>query len=361
MKAAILIPVLTSKDAVGADALAMAQILDELGIETRIFCQSSSGVQRRTWPAEEMAAFAGAPGDLVIYHFSIGWPAAIEQLRKCAGFRIVKYHNITPPRFFENYSIEYRDACERGRREIAAIATLGCELYLGASAYNLHELNSAGVPPGRGGVLAPFHRVGEIVEAEADVGLIDALTDGARNFLMVGRIAPNKGHLDLVEAFSAYVRAYADPARLILLGKIDPRLHAYTETIQRRIDDHGLTQHVQWINAASEAQLKAAYLASHVFMLMSEHEGFCVPLVEAMALGTPIVAHASSAIPETLGDAGILWEEQDPWLHAASAARLFSDDDLRGDLLERGRRRYQQIFSNDVVRQRFLEYLEPVL
>ncbi|MBL0222448.1 MAG: hypothetical protein IPQ17_06855 [Xanthomonadales bacterium] len=101
MKAAILIPVLTSKDAVGADALAMARILDELGIETRVFCQSSSGVQRRTWPAEEMMAFAGGPEDLVIYHFSIGWPAAIEQLRKCRGFRIVKYHNITPPRFFE--------------------------------------------------------------------------------------------------------------------------------------------------------------------------------------------------------------------------------------------------------------------
>jgi len=361
MKAAILIPVLTSKDAVGADALAMARILDELGIETRIFCQSSSGVQRRTWPAEDMLAFAGGPDDLVIYHFSIGWPAAIEQLRKCRGFRIVKYHNITPPRFFESYSMEYRQACERGRDEIAAVATLGCDLYLGASAYNLHELNEAGVPIERGAVLAPFHRVQEIVEAEADVALIDALTDGARNFLMVGRVAPNKGHLQLVEAFSAYVRAYAEPARLILVGKIDPRLHAYTEAIRQRIDELGLIDHVLWIDGASEAQLKAAYLASHVFMLMSEHEGFCVPLVEAMALGTPIVAHASSAIPETLGDAGIAWQEQDPWLHAASAARLFADDELRSDLLERGRDRYRQSFSNDVLRQRFVELLEPLL
>lgn len=361
MKAAILIPVLTSKDAVGADALAMAQILDELGIETRIFCQSSSGVQRQTWSTEEMSAFAGGSNDLVIYHFSIGWPAAIEQLRRCRGFRVVKYHNITPPRFFEAYSIDYRDACERGRSEIAAVARLGCELYLGASAYNLGELTDAGVAPERGHVLAPFHRIEEIVQAEADTALIDALTDGARNFLMVGRIAPNKGHLHLVEAFSAYVHGYADPARLILLGKADPRLHAYTKAIQQRIDEQGLTEHVLWIDGASEAQLKAAYLASHVFMLMSEHEGFCVPLVEAMALGTPIVAHASSAIPETLGDAGIAWEERDPWLHAASAARLFSDDELRGDLLERGRQRYRQSFANDVLRQRFVEYLEPVL
>ena len=361
MKAAILIPVLTSKDAVGADALAMARILDELGIETRVFCQSSSGVQRRTWPAEEMMAFAGGPEDLVIYHYSTGWPLALDLLRRCRGLRMVKYHNITPPEFFQAYSGDYRTACENGRKELEKVAALGFEMYLGDSSYNLEELIAAGASRERSHVLAPVHRVQEIVEAEADVALIDALTHGARTFLMVGRVAPNKGHLHLVEAFSAYVRAYAEPARLILLGKVDPRLHAYTEAIRQRIDEHGLGEHVLWIDGASEAQLKAAYLASHVFMLMSEHEGFCVPLVEAMALGTPIVAHASSAIPETLGDAGIAWQEQDPWLHAASAARLFSDDDLRSDLLERGRRRYRQSFSNDVLRQRFVKLLEPVL
>ena len=361
MRAAILIPVLTSKDAVGADAMAMAQILDELGIETRIFCQSSGGVQSKTWPAEQLPAFAGGPKDIVIYHFSTGWPAALDLLKRCRGYRIIKYHNITPAKFCESYSAEYHDGCEKGRRELAAIADLDCELYLGDSAYNLNELVEVGDKEWSKGVLAPFHRVDEIVSAQADTGLIDALTDGARNFLMVGRVAPNKGHLNLVEAFSAYVRAYSDPARLILVGKIDPRLHAYTDAIRKRIDELDLIDHVLWINGASEAQLKAAYLSSHVFMLMSEHEGFCVPLIESMALGTPIVAHASSAIPETLGDAGIVWEEQDPWLHAASAARLFSDDELRGNLLERGRLRYQEAFSNDVLRKRFVGYLEPAL
>lgn len=361
MKAAILIPVLTSKDAVGADAMAMAQILDELGFETRIFCQSSMGIQRKTWPAEDLLAFAGGPTDLVIYHLSTAWPTAADLLKRCRGYRVVKYHNITPPGFFKSISIEYFNGCESGRQQLTTIANLGCELYLGDSAYNLSELEEVCCADLQGGILAPFHRVEEIVCAEADTGLIDALTDGARNFLMVGRIAPNKGHVSLVEAFSAYVRAYSDPARLILIGKIDPRLNTYTDMITQRIDELGLVDHVLWINGASEAQLKAAYLSSHVFMLMSEHEGFCVPLIESMALGTPIVAHASSAIPETLGDAGIAWEEQDPWLYAASAARLFSDDEMRGNLLERGRRRYKEAFSNDVLRKRFVRYLEPVL
>ncbi|WP_371280557.1 glycosyltransferase family 4 protein [Dokdonella sp.] len=361
MKAAILIPVLTSKDAVGADAIAMAQALEDLGIETRVFCLSSMDVERKTWPAERLPAFAGGPGDLVIYHFSTGWPTAVEILGRCRGFRVVKYHNITPATFFKDYSADYQAACEAGRRELATMAQLGCELYLGDSAYNLEELLEAGAPRDRGGVLPPFHRVEEIVQVEADTNLVDTLTDGSRNFLMVGRVAPNKGHLELVEAFAAYVRGYSDSARLILLGKIDPRLENYTSAIRQRIDEFGVGQQVVWINGASEAQLKAAYLASHVFMLLSQHEGFCVPLIESMAVGTPIVAHASSAVPETLGDAGICWEENDPWLYAASAARLFSDDDLRNELLMTARKRYQDTFAVDVLRQRFLQHLAPVL
>lgn len=361
MKAAILIPVLTSKDAVGADAIAMAAILDGLGIQMRLFCDSSEGVTCRTWPADRLLDFAGGPSDLVIYHYSTGWPKALEILRRCRGFRVLKYHNITPPEFFRHISPDYESGCIRGRKEIAVAAALGCELYLGDSAFNSRELIENGVDPARTGTLAPFHRIDEIVRAEADIELLNALTDGSRNFLMVGRVAPNKGHLDLIEAFSAYVRGYREPARLIMVGKIDPRLDRYTDAIRERIAAHQLERHVSWINGASEAQLKAAYLASHVFMILSDHEGFCVPLIESMALSTPIIAHASSAVPETLGDAGIAWEEKDPWLYAASAARLFADDDLRNDLLERGRRRYRDEYSVDVLRQRFIDFLAPVL
>jgi glycosyltransferase involved in cell wall biosynthesis len=361
MKAAILVPVLASKDAVGADVLAMLRILEDLGVETRIFCLSAPGATFKTWPIDRLVGFAGGPDDLVIYHFSTGWPAAVDVLKRCRGYRVVRYHNITPAQYFKDVSADYENACENGRREIATIAKLGCELYMGASAYNVDELVSAGAPRARGAVLAPFHRVEEIVEAEADVALINDLTDGSRNFLMVGRVAPNKGHLDLIEAFGAYVRAYSEPARLILLGKIDPRLDRYTKALEDRIEELDLGECVMWINGASEAQLKAAYLASHLFMVLSEHEGFCVPLIESMAVGTPIVARATSAVPETLGDAGIAWERPDPWLYAASAARVFADSDLRNGMRERGRARYRSEYAVEVLRSRFLQHLEPVL
>jgi glycosyltransferase involved in cell wall biosynthesis len=98
-----------------------------------------------------------------------------------------------------------------------------------------------------------------------------------------------------------------------------------------------------------------------VFLMLSRHEGFCVPLIEAMALGTPIIAHAASAVPETLGDAGLLWSEMDPWLYASSASRLFGDDALRSALLDGARRRYRERFAVDVLTEQFKALLEPLL
>ncbi|MBN8481082.1 MAG: glycosyltransferase [Xanthomonadales bacterium] len=358
MKAAILIPVLANRDAVGADALAMMRLLEARGVETRMFCAGAHDVDVRTHAPEKLAAFADNPDDLVIYHFSTGWPKANELLARSKAFRVVKYHNITPPRFFTSVSKEYEQACIGGRAEIASMAALGCELYLGDSAYNLEELIDAGVPRERGTVLPPFHRIEELIASEADAAVLDELGDGVRNFLMVGRIAPNKGHVDLVDAFATYLQASAEPARLVLLGKIDPRLEAYTNAVRTRIARYGIERRVRWFNGASEAQLKAAYLASHVFMLLSAHEGFCVPLVEAMAIGTPIVARAATAVPETLGCAGIGWNSADPALYAASAARVFADASFRNGMREAGMHRFRTQFARDVLQSRFFDIIE---
>lgn len=360
MNAAILLPVLAGKDAVGNDALAMAALLRERGIDARVFCDVAVNVAETTYRAEELLDFAGGPGDLVIYHFSTGWPVAISLLKKARGFRIVRYHNITPPEFFANTSRLYETACANGRAEISAIATLGCECYLGDSRYNLDELVAHGAPAERGAVFAPFHRVDALLQAQADLGLLDQLNDGARNVLMVGRMAPNKNHLDLVDAFAAYVDGYGDPARLLIVGKSDPGLDAYNQAVRARIDAHRLGERVWWLESIDEARLKAAYLASHVCMTLSKHEGFCVPLIEAMALGVPVIAHGSSAIPETVADGGIVWAETDPWLYAASLARLVGDEPFRNALRETAKRRYESEFAPAVLRERFFALLEKL-
>jgi glycosyltransferase involved in cell wall biosynthesis len=361
MKAAILLPTLAGKDAVGNDALAMACLLRGHGIDTRVFCDVAVGVEETTYPPAQLLDFAGGPRDLVIYHFSVGAPAALDILKRARGFRVVRYHNITPPEFFADYAPDYADACARGRAEIPTVARLGCELYLGDSNYNLDELVAHGAPVARGAVFAPFHRVEQLVAAEADLGLLDELSDGARNVLMVGRVAPNKGHTELIDAFAACVDGYGDPARLLIVGKTDPRLQGYLDAILARIDAHRLGTRVRWLDSVSEAQLKSVYLASHAFMTHSRHEGFCVPLIEAMALGVPVVAHGSSAIPETTGAGGIVWDEPDPWLYAASLSRLGDDVRFRNDLLDAAHVRYEREFSPAVLRERFFKALEPAL
>jgi glycosyltransferase involved in cell wall biosynthesis len=357
MNVALLIPVLSDKDAVGTDVLAMRSLLEGQGHRVRIYCESSQSKTEKTYPASDVLGFAGRPGDLIIYHFSVGWPRAIQLLARARSRRVVKYHNITPPQFFAGIAADYEAACTQGRAEIEEIAALGCELYIGASAFNLRELVAAGVPPERGVVQPPFHRIEALRDTPADLALLDRLLDGRRNFLMVGRIAPNKGHVELVDAFASYTDAFADDGRLLIVGKIDKRLDAYLSAIRAKIDEHRLGGRVVWLDSASEAELKSAYLASRVLLTLSRHEGFCVPLVEAMALDLPIVAHASTAVPETVGPAGLCWDSTDPLLYAASAARIFADEAVRARLQDTGRARYAAEFADTVLRRRFLDEL----
>ena len=335
MRAAILLPVLAGKDAVGNDALAMARVLRERGIETRLFCDVAHGVDEPTSAPAGVLDFAGGPRDLLIYHFSVGWQVALDLVARARGFRIVRYHNITPPEFFAGISRTYEAACARGRAEIPAVARLGCELYLGDSRYNLDELVEHGAPPERGAVLAPLHRVGHLLDAEADLGLLDRLCDGTRNLLMVGRVAPNKGHPDLIDALAALVDGWGDPARLLIVGKSDPGLAAYDAAIRERIARHRLEDHVCWLESVGEAQLKAAYLASQAFVTLSRHEGFCVPLAEAMGFDLPIAVRAEPAMAEVLGDGGVLLNDTRPEDIARAIKRQMDDAQGLAQLAER--------------------------
>jgi len=345
MKAAILLPVLARHDAVGNDALAMARILRERGIDTRVFCDVAVGVDEPTSRTDELLAFAGGPNDLVIYHFSVGAPAAIEILRRARGYRVVRYHNITPPEFFVGWSEGYVGACTAGRAELDAYAALNCELYLGCSPFNLEDFSTRGVDPARSAVVPPFHKVEELLAVAPDARRTGNNADGAPELLMVGRIAPNKGDLALVDALTVMRRTSDPRTRLIRIGKLDPNLERYGVAVREHVREMGAEAHVVAIDDATPGELRAAYAAADALVMLSAHEGFCVPLVEAMALGTPIVALGSSAIAWTVGDAGIVWSEPDPHLVAMSIVRLHTDLMLREMLRELGRARYRTVFA----------------
>jgi glycosyltransferase involved in cell wall biosynthesis len=273
----------------------------------------------------------------------------VEILRTARCRRVVRYHNVTPAEFFSGWSDEYEAAARAGREEIAVIASLGCDLILGDSAFNVADFLAAGMPRERTAVLAPFNRLDRLLETPAELPLLDRWSDGAANWLAVGRIAPNKRHLDLLDAFACFLDRCTSEARLLLVGSEDARLARYADAVRERSRALGLEARVEWLPDAGEGALKAAYLSADALVSLSAHEGFCVPLVEAMALGVPVVACAAGAQRATLGNAGLCWDTGEAALVAASVEHLRADAGLRDLLRHRGEERVGRCFAPDVL------------
>ncbi len=345
MRIAVLVPGLTPHDAVSNDTLGLTAALRQFGHEVAVFAQHASGVDEAVLAPAAIHSWLRSPKDVVLYQYCVGWDFALGLFRHTQARRIVRYHNITPPEFFAGWSDDYENSCAGGRDQLDAYAQMNCELYLGCSPYNLEDFTSRGVDPARCALLPPFHQVEQLRQLSPDAQRLPA---GSPLLLMVGRLAPNKAHLALVDAL-AVLNERQPGVHLLSLGKLDPRLSRYGDALLARIDEHDVGTETTLIQDASGAELRAAYERADVLLMLSEHEGFCVPLIEAMALGTPVIARASSALPWTLGDAGLLWESSDPHLVAAAVMRLHSDTDLREALRTRGRARYAELFAPAVL------------
>lgn len=350
----MLVPGLAPHDAVSNDVRGMSAALRALGHEVALFAPHARGIDEDVHAPETIDAWLHSPRDVVIYHYCVGWEFALALLRRTRARRIVRYHNITPPEFFEGFSPGYVDACAQGRAQIDAFAALDCELYLGDSPYNIEDFLARGIEPSRCAVLPPFHEVEQLMGLDSDSR---RMVRAAPLLLMVGRLSPNKGHLDLIDALAACKSGVAPGAHLLSIGKLDPNLAAFGDALHARIAHHDLERDVTLLEDAGGTELRAAFECATALVMLSRHEGFCVPLIEAMALGTPVIALGSSAIPWTLGDAGLLWESTDPYLIAASVARVQADHVLRAECQARGRARYAKMFAPGILEQ----CLEPII
>lgn len=351
---ALLTPLLTTADAISNDLYGMQAVLKKSGHDARLFANENTTHDPNVLPAGKVKDFLKSTDDLLIYHYSMGWNFGLILLQELKCRRAVKYHNITPPEFFAGISLDYENVCRHGRQQIKDIARSSCDLYLADSDYNLQELLQEGVDDSKCMVVAPFHHIDKLDLLEPDGQVLDQFVNDKVNILMVGRVAPNKGHASLIEALAVYRREYNHDARLLIVGKEVEQLHGYSQWLRQMVASLDLEGSVIFAGCVSDEQLKAYYLAADFFMLTSEHEGFCVPLVEAMAMKVPIIACASSAIPATVGKAGLLWKERNPYLLAESVDYLDHDESLSAALGLMGRRRYEQFFSNERIAEDFV-------
>jgi glycosyltransferase involved in cell wall biosynthesis len=298
------------------------------------------------------------PQAILIYHHAIAWDLGEQILRRSKNKIVIKYHNITPPEFFAPYVPGYYQHCVKGMEATRRLAQLPVRFVWGASQYNIEDFSALGIPPERCRVAPPIHPVEELAAAPLDAVITGAYRDGVPNILFVGAFRPNKGHCKALDVFAAYRRLTASPARLFFVGASDPLLAGYEEHVKQYVRVLDVQDDVFLAHSVTLSQLRSYYTMASVFLCVSEHEGFCVPLVEAMHFRAPIVAWANAAVGETCGGCGTVLDEFDEVALARAMEECLDNPALSRSLADRGRQRYETAFSPAAIRARLLELVE---
>jgi L-malate glycosyltransferase len=337
-------------DAIGDSARKTRDLLRAMGHESHIYAMTIDDDMRdeaRPFDAAEARA-----GDVTVFHYALPSPmtAAFAALPKG---RVLQYHNITPARFFAPYHPGVFRIAALGRQDLATLAGR-VELALGDSEFNRQELERLGFA--RTGVLPIALDLDRIVQAQPHPVLEHLLGDGLTNFLFVGRIVPNKRIEDIVRLAEVYKRYIDANYRFIFVGRTDglPRYYATVRALVAEYDM--LPDRFLFTGAVPDWELAAYYRTASVYLSLSEHEGFCVPLLEAMAAGVPVFAYESTAVADTLGGAGVCWSPKDLEYAAELLGQLAFDPVMRAQVVA-GQRRRLEDFSEDNLRRRLAETL----
>ena len=327
------VPAAHRGDAIGDSARRVRDLLRGLGHESDLYALTiNDDLKADVRPFGDPGA---AGGDVTIFHFALPSPMT-RAFASLDGRRVLQYHNVTPASFFAPYDPALFRLASLGRQELAGLAP-SVDLALGDSEYNRRELEEFGFA--RTGVFPIAVDTSRITRSEPRPAIDEILDDGLVNFLFVGRIAPNKkieDHIRLGEHYKRYVDAYY---RFIFVGRYDvvPRYYSMIRALMA--DYRLLNDRFIFTGPVSDEELAAYYRHAAVYVSLSEHEGFCVPLVEAMAADVPILAYAAAAVPDTLGGAGVQFAPKDLEQAAELLGSLAFDDGLRSRVIEGQRRR----------------------
>ena len=264
-------------------------------------------------------------GDLVVIRYS-AWSPPMTNLLELPQAKLLVYHNITPAEYLWNHSAGLAVQCAVGRIQLPAFAR-AADVAVADSEYNAAELRDAG---------AGEVRVVPILFDPSRLESRGTPPAGEGPLVMVvGRIVPNKRHDRVLEAFAAYQAECAPAARLMCVG--EPLTPGYGRLVQRLAEASG-ARNVTFTGGLTQPELNAAYAAADVLLTLSEHEGFCIPLLEAFHFGLPVVAAPAGAMPGVAGDAA-LWTDGDAAVTAELLDLAVRDAGLRAELEQRGRRR----------------------
>lgn len=340
-------------DAIGHEVLGIQRVLRGAGYESEIFVETADPrLEDLTLDYRELVG-ASSPDDVLIHHFSIGSRAS-RTAYALPGRMVLVYHNITPPEYFIGVHKDLVKLCFRGRRELTAYVERSA-LALGDSEYNRQELqtlgfHATGVLP----VVPDFTHLG----GAPDRMLAADFDDEWTNVMFVGRVIPNKKFEDVIRAFHAYRARHNPRSRLLLVGS-HGGFERYLSMLHSLVARLG-TPDVHFLGHVSNEALTALYDIADLFLCASEHEGFCVPIIEAFHKRVPVLAYAATAVPATMDGGGILYEDRDPFEVARLMAAVTDDARIEEAVLQSQDAALQRLQQRDFGAT-LLGYVEDIL
>lgn len=345
------VPSFGRRDAIGEHIVHLRSLLRDLGYQSDVWCRGAFPEVRGECHLIGDLPPAYQPHTWWLYHLATGSPVA-DILAARHEPLMVDYHNITPAPLLAGWVPWAAETAEEGQRQLVALAGRST-VAVADSAYNDRDLQAAGYRTRY--VAPPLFDFGSTAPDKAVVAELRAQRSGnGANWLFVGRLAPNKAQHHLVAALACY-RRWIDPdARLYLVGTTMG--DSYAAAVRRYARRVGVGDSVQIVGAVDGATLAAYYAGADVFVSASEHEGFCIPLVEAMQSGLPVVAYGTTAVAETAAGGALLLDERSALTLAHAVGRVVGDETLRARLVAAGRRRAAD-FTVDRTRQRWSEVI----
>jgi glycosyltransferase involved in cell wall biosynthesis len=328
------------RDAIGMHTIRLRALLRDAGFPSDIYAlDTHDDVRHDAYDASTYRDRVPAGRDAwILYHFSIG-SSLLDFVRTLDAPLALDYHNITEAKYFWRWEPRAAARMLEGRHQLADIAP-AVRFALADSRFNEQELVALGcertaVAP----ILIDFADYDAAPDPTVLARRRRARQAGGTDWLAVGRIAPNKCQHDIVLAFAAFRRIHDPLARLTLVG--GQSAGEYWRALHRLTAHLGIADAVTFTDVVSHAELLACYRTADALLCLSEHEGFNVPVLEAMYFDVPVVAYAAGAVPDTVGDGGLLLTDKDPLVVASAVERLRSDPSLRTQLVDAGQQRVE--------------------
>ncbi|NLB54523.1 MAG: glycosyltransferase family 4 protein [Lentisphaerae bacterium] len=339
-------------DAISQEALIMRSLFLNAGYDSDIYAVNKSIATEVTNECKQLWEYKGREGDRVIHHYSLYSEAAPLYLESQAK-KIMRYHNITPAGYFRGFDDKLFLQLSEGRQQLKNTVA-ATDTVWATSAFNLQELEK--FEPKHATIL-PLLFDPKRFERPVDPTVKTKFRRKLKTLLFVGRMVPNKKIEDLILMFAWFNKVIDSQSRLVLVGSEHscPRYYTMLRMLTASLD----LPNVCFEGYASEAQLAGYYQAADVFVCTSEHEGYCLPLVEAMFYGVPVIARRAGGMPEALNGAGVLYDKLCHQELAELVNLLLTDKSLKKDALDSQTKRMAELNNRDA-QSEIIKLLEDV-